>query len=63
MWKAVKSATGENKVESIQQLVINGTITKDNKTMANALNDHFIEKVKKLVANMPPQETDILKEL
>ena len=63
MWNVAKSISGECKKETVQKLTIRGVITKDKTEIANGLNDHFINKVRKLVGNMPHQQTDILKTL
>ena len=63
IWKATKTINGDNKNLGITKLTVNGIRITNPSEIANSINDFFIEKIKKIVKERPPQTQNVAKEL
>ena len=63
LWKTVKNISRAKQANAIDKLTIDGVIVTKKKDMANGLNVFFVNKVKKLVADLPPPTIDLLRSL
>ena len=63
VWKTVKKISNSKNNNSIDKLLINGRAVEGNGQMAEELNSFFVNKVKKLIKDMPPQHSDLCEEL
>ena len=63
LWQASKQISGDAQQAPTTSLLIDNVTTTSPKDIANALNSHFVNKVDKMVKNMPIPKKDILFEL
>ena len=63
IWKAMKTVSGDSKRQSINKVVVNGVSLSETNDIVNSLNSAFINKIKKIQANMPSTSSDLLTKL
>ena len=60
LWNTIKSITKEKNQQAIQKLRIGGKIVEGKREMATGLNNFFVEKIVKMVEQLPAPEEDLL---
>ena len=63
LWCTAKRISGDGRQRAINSLKIDNVRITNQAEIANALNEHFINKIDKLKKEMPKPDKDILKEL
>ena len=63
MWTNLKSIMGWKTNGTPTQLIDNGNVVNSPKELASTMNNYFIDKIKKLEANLPPPTGDPLEHL
>ena len=63
VWGAVERICKTKKSSSIDKLIIDGRVVQDKQTMASGINQFFVDKVAKLVAEIPISPEVLMREL
>ena len=63
LWATIKKISGDSGNKTISCLNIDNIMVTKEAEIANALNTHFVDKVEKLITNMPKPKEDILNKL
>ena len=63
LWKTVKKVSRKSNLNVIEKLSLNGVLVSSKVGMAEGLNHHFIDKIKKLVKELPSPTINLMTEL